>query len=458
MTDSRKIHKSLDISWKEGIPASVMLGIVDYYIVPLGLFLGASTQQIGFLVAIPQLMASIAQLFAVRAVRSAGNRLRFLVISAALQAVLLIPISLLPLLSLPYQIAILIALMISFRVLGNLIATAWGSLVSDYLPAHKRGHYFGWRSQVVGIAALASIGAAGVILFFMKQVLPALGFFTIFFAASACRFTSVWLLSKMTDLPLHHSPESDFSFWDFVRRWRESNFVKFVLFNAVMTFTTFLSAPYASVFILRDLHFDYLSYMGIQVASVTSSLIAYPIWGKHADLVGNVKILKITGSLIPVIPVLWLAAPLFHYNPIYFMMIEPFAGFVWGGFNLCSTNFIYDAVTPQKRVRCLSYFTLFNGISIFLGAALGGYLANHLPALFGFQLMSLFLFSCALRWIGYFTFSGLFKEVRENVSHASVSQIFLSIFGLSPLKGLSHSWGFFPKVDTGEKEIETKPE
>jgi MFS family permease len=131
---------------------------------------------------------------------------------------------------------------------------------------------------------------------------------------------------------------------------------------------------------------------------------------------------------------------------------------VWGGFNLCSTNFIYDAVTPQKRVRCLGYFTLFNGISIFLGATLGGYLANHLPALFGFQLMSLFLFSCALRWIGYFTFSGLFKEVRENVSHATRGQVFLSILGLRPLKGLSRGWGFFPKMDAGEKEIETKPE
>ena len=41
---SQKIRRSLDVSWKEGIPASVMIGILEYYLVPFGLFLGATTQ------------------------------------------------------------------------------------------------------------------------------------------------------------------------------------------------------------------------------------------------------------------------------------------------------------------------------------------------------------------------------------------------------------------------------
>lgn len=66
---SPEIRKSLDASWKEGIPAAVMLGIIDYYLVPYGLFLGASVQEIGFLVALPFLLAALSQLPAVSVVR-----------------------------------------------------------------------------------------------------------------------------------------------------------------------------------------------------------------------------------------------------------------------------------------------------------------------------------------------------------------------------------------------------
>ena len=35
--------------------------------------------------------------------------------------------------------------------------------------------------------------------------------------------------------------------------------------------------------------------------------------------------------------------------------------FLWGGLTLCSTNFVYDAVTPPKRHTCLAYFNVGQG-------------------------------------------------------------------------------------------------
>lgn len=443
--DPNKTNQSLELSWKEGIPASVMLGVIDYYITPFGLFLGATTQQIGFLVAIPQLLASISQLFAAFTVRKAGSRLKFIVAAAGLQGILLVPMAFLAIFPFHWQVQVLILLMILFRVLGNLITTSWGSLVSDYLPPQKRGHYFGWRSQVVGIAALASVIATGIILFLMKGVHPALGFLLILLGASVFRFASVWMLSKMMDLPLHQSSDEYFSFFDFILRFRESNFVKFVIFVSAMILATFISGPYISVYILKGLHLDYLSYMGIQSASVLSSLIAYPIWGKHADLLGNARILKITGFFIAIIPFLWLTSPLLGSHLIVLLAIESFAGFMWGGFNLCVTNFIFDAVRPHKRVRCLGYFNLINGTALFTGSLLGGYLSRHLPPINGFTLLTVFLVSGIARFTAYFLFSSLFKEVREGVKKAGIGGIFLSILGIRPLEGINRNWGFFPK-------------
>ena len=160
----QKIEKSLEASWKEGIPAAVMLGVVDYYLIPYALFLGATTREIGILVAVPQLLASFAQLFAVRLVKFAGSRLQFLVRGTSLQAFLLIPIAFLALHPHPRRIEVLVLIMIAFRIIGNLIGTAWGSLMSDYLLPQQRGNYFGWRARTVGLAGLAGVIVSGLFL------------------------------------------------------------------------------------------------------------------------------------------------------------------------------------------------------------------------------------------------------------------------------------------------------
>ena len=169
--------------------------------------------------------------------------------------------------------------------------------------------------------------------------------------------------------------------------------MKFVFYVSSITFATNIAAPYFSVHMLRDLHFNYVSFMAVTLAPTLSGLIAFPLWGRHADQVGNARILKLTGLLIPIIPILWL----FTHQTAMLFLIECCSGFIWGGFNLCAVNFIYDAVSPGKRVRCLSYFNLINGLAIFFGAWLGGWLSTHLMPVFGYPLLGLFLVSAAAR-------------------------------------------------------------
>lgn len=427
----RKIKESLSISWKEGIPASMMLGVLDYYLVPYGLFLGATNRVVALLSALPHLAASVAQLWAVEAVRRAGSRLRVVVATAAAQGAVLLPMAALALADFPGRLAALVALAVAFRVLNNLCGTAWSSLVSEYLPAQRRGGYFGWRARIAGLATLAGTALGGLLLAGMKPVSLAGGFLILFTAAALLRFLSAAMLSRMTELPLTSSPGSDFTFLMFLRRFRESNFVKFVLFVAGMLFTTSLAAPYFSVYMLRDLGLGYFTYMVIHLAAAVGSLAAFPIWGRNADVVGNARILKITGWLLPVIPLLWLVSR----DPAYLMLVEFFAGFVWGGFNLCAANFIYDAVTPEKRVRCLGYFNLISGIAIFSGAMIGGFLADRLPPLLGLPLMTLFLISGLARAGAVLLLTGRFKEVRESARKVSSRQLFFSVVGIRPLAG-----------------------
>ena len=431
-----KIQRSLAVSWKEGIPAAVMQNIMDYYVVPFGLFLGASPQFIGFLVSLPHLTGSVIQLYAADIIRRSKSRLKFLVGQSWLQALMLLPMAVIALWNFSGRLTLLIFLVMFYRMVGNLIGTAWGSLVSDYLAPEARGWYLGWRSQVVGIAGVTGMATGGLLLFLMKGVHQGLGFALLFLGASICRFVSRHLMARMVDLPVHHEPGSDFTFFMFLRRFRRSNFVKYVLFVSGITFATNLAAPYFAVYMLRDLEFSYLTYTAIHMSAIMSSLISFPIWGRHADEVGNAKILKITGFFIPFIPFLWLVSK----APLYLVFVEMFAGFVWGGFNLCAANFIYDAVSPAKRIRCIGYFNLINGIAIFMGAALGGYGADRLPVLLGSPLLSLFVISGALRLVIFLVLFRHFKEVRAGARHVSSLNLFFSVAGIKPVVGRVNDW------------------
>ena len=426
---SPDIQKSLSISWKEGIPAAMMSGVMDYYVVPFGLFLGASAQAVGLLAAVPNLLGSIAPLYAVQMVRCVGSRLRFVILASLLQAAALIPIALLALYVFEERIAALIIGAAAFKVLMNLITPAWGSLMSDYLPAEQRGKYFGWRSQVVGVSASISVALSGILLQRMQSAFEAIGYFLLFFGAAFLRFCSAFLLSKMTDLPLHQTSESDFTFLMFLRRFRESNFIKFIIFVSSVLFATHMAAPFFSVYMLRDLQMNYVQFMIIQITAVIAGLVAFPIWGRHADLVGNAKILKSTGLIIPFLPCLWIISA----NVWYLIVIQIIGGFVWAGFNLCMTNYIYDAVTPEKRVRCIGYFNLITGIAMFSGALLGGFLADRLPAIKGYSLLTLFAISGLIRFFTFFSLSRQFREVRPSAKPVSSLQLFFSVVGIQPL-------------------------
>ncbi len=113
----------------------------------------------------------------------------------------------------------------------------------------------------------------------------------------------------------------------FVPRFRESNFLRFVVFSACLTFATYLSAPFFAVFMLRDLQLSYLTYMALQVCSSFASLVALPLWGRHADLVGNVRVLRLSSFFAALIPIFWL----FSHDPAYLMLIQICSDFPGAG-------------------------------------------------------------------------------------------------------------------------------
>jgi MFS family permease len=302
----------------------------------------------------------------------------------------------------PWALLFAAALFVS---VGAFSVPAWQSLMSDYIPTKKRGRYFGWRNRLQGILTVAVTILAGLILhFFGKGRLD--GFLIIFIFAMACRFAAWVCLLQMREPFRHTSHDVYFSFFDFIRQYRTSNFAKFVFFASLLNFSAFLSGPLLPVFLLTDLGFDYATFMFLISTAALSGFLTQGIWGMWGDLDGNLKVLKVAGWGIAVTPLFWMISR----HPGYLFFVQLFAGAMWGGWNLLILNFMMEAVTPQKRIRCISYYNVVNSIFIFIAAGIGGYLFHRLPAFQGYSFLTLFLLSCFSR-LSVMTF--LSRRVQE---------------------------------------------
>jgi MFS family permease len=423
--ESAAIEHSLEASRIEGVAAQVTGGILDCFLVPFALQLGAGTQEIGWLVSVPSLLSAVSQFFVVAVLKAAGCRRRFLIGGAALQGLALLPLAALALAPVQGRLRLVLAFVVAFRVLSGVMGPAWGSLMSEYLPEDRRGRYFGGRSQLIGLWGLLSTAFWGVYLYMVKPISAPWAFCGLFMAAAGSRLWSCRYMARMACVPEAPAPEEPVELPALLRRARGSNFARYALYLAAFTFATQLSASFFSVHMLRDLRFGYLSYMSVVLASAVASFLSYPAWGRHADRLGNARILRLNAFLIPLLPLLWLLSE----KPALLTVIELFSGFVWAGFNLCSANFVYDAVQPSMRARALALCNLFNGAAIFAGATLGGWLAGRLPPLLGFRLHSLFLLSAGARLAAAFALSKGFREVRSVPEQPGDSELFMDVVG-----------------------------
>jgi MFS family permease len=424
-----KVKRSLKASFFDGVFASGMTGFTQEYFTPFLLLIGGTAGHVGILNALQNLAASLTQLKSADLTAYLRSRKKMFNFFVFLQAFMLLPMALAALFCFASPF-VFIGLVVFFAGFGALALPAWGSLMSDLVPVDKRGVYFGWRNKITGLVTVLVTLLAGLILNEAGKVNRYVAFAILFGFAFIFRLASWYFLTRMHEPALKHDKEDQFTIFMFLARLKESNFAKFVLFVALMNFSVNLASPFFPVLMLRDLHFSYMLYAGITVTATLTVCLMIARWGRLADRIGNLKVINATAPIIGMIPLLWIL----NRHPAFLFFAQVFSGFAWAGFNLCASNFIYDAVTPEKRTRCIAYFNLFNGLALCLGSLLGGLLLQRLPPLLGFNILMLFLISSLLR-TGIGLMGPLFlKEVRD-VEHISNIDMFRSVVSVR-MRGL----------------------
>ena len=413
------IRKTLRNSVFDGASHSAMLGLTQSYVVPFALALRATTAQIGLLASIPSLTMALSQLAVPRLIRRAGSRKRLILPVVLIHALMWIPVLLVPYLFPGDKVWWLIGFMTLSAVFGSLAIPAWGSMMADLVPGNTRGRYFSQRSRICDFVMLVVSLVAGGILQWTTGS-PFLGFSIIFAGAVVSRLTSWYFLSKMHEPLLKETTNNHSNLLSVIRKTRSSNLGRFIMYMSLINFATSLSGPFFAVYMLRDLNFDYLTYVAINATSTIATITFLTRWGRRADRAGNIKVMRITSFLIPLVPLLWLVS-----KQVYYLIpIQVLAGFAWSGFTLTSSNFLYDASPQENRTQSIAIFNAVNGVAICLGALTGGFLAPRLPQLLGNSLLCLFLISGVLRGFVVILLLRKISEVRRVPKVSSLELLF----------------------------------
>jgi MFS family permease len=419
--DEAAKERTRQLSVREGVLWALMFGFGESYISPFAIALKAGSTAMAFMGTLPGLVGAFAQIIGANIVERLGRRKPVTVFTTIVQSFCYLPLFIIPYLFPSIAVPVVVCIFILMVAVNNLSAPAWTSMMGDVVQDKARGSYFARRNQLMVAAMILAMTGAGFTLSVLKQYdLIWVGFAGLFIVACLVRAVGAVLLTRHYDPPYHATKDTYYSFLAFLRRTPKSNFAKFTFAIAIMNGATNIAAPFFALYMLRDLHWTYVQFTLNAVAAMLASVLVLPWWGKISDRHGNRRVIIVTSAIIPFLPITWALTTNFYA----LLCVQVISGMAWSGFNLAVFNFIYDAVTPDKRPRTMSYFGLVNSaFSLLGGVVIGATLAKYLPSAYRLgpfhvaflsSLPAVFVVSGVLRiFIGMFLVHR-FKEVRTS--------------------------------------------
>lgn len=447
------VDRSLRHSIRDGVAFSAQVGAGETYFSAFALFLRATAPQVALLSTLPPLLGSLAQIFSAWLGRFVGRR-RLVLTGAMLQAVLWLPILLVPLLFENRTISALLVLLVLYHSANNFAAPQWTSIMRDLVSERRRGRYFGYRTRLTTITTFASLVVGGLILHLLDTTgRTYIGFVVVFVIALVARSVSVYHLRYLHE-PAEATPPPDLHISHWWKSLVDTGAVRFSTYYALMNAAVGISAPFFAVYMLRELELSYLEFMVLAGTSVFTQFLTLATWGRIADIYGNRLILMVTSMSLPVVPLLWLVTDNFWY----LMFCQAVSGFSWSGFTLASGNLLFELVPRSRRAAYVAFHNVGTASGVFGGAMLGAALVLILPAREVFfsdsgiasNLLYLFALSGLLRAVIAAVLARRVRDIRKPRRDISPQSLVMRITGFSAMLDLLYDFVGRPPPDDDE--------
>jgi len=301
-------RKARKYSISEGIFASIKTHLGDNFIQPFAIALNASNSMVAMLSSVSGLLWPFSQIYGSKLMKKYPRKKINNNLTLA-RSIFWISLIVLAVLSYKNLISWLLPTLLLvfygiYNILAGLAYPAWFSWMGDLIDKKHRGRWFSKRNLIIGVAGVGALIVASLFLdFFKNKNFTLIGFAILFFFAFLSRLFSCYFLKKQYEPKIKIKKKNYFSFWQFLKKAPKTNFGKFSLFRAMISFSGTISSALLAVYLLRNLNFSYLTYVIIVFGAGFFSFFVMELWGKFADKYGNYKVIAITTLFIPIIPI-----------------------------------------------------------------------------------------------------------------------------------------------------------
>ncbi len=383
-----EVRTSLQASTIDGVFAAVFSNVTGGVLLTNFLLeLGASSTEIGLLASIPMLanlMQPIGAYFSEQTTSRHNYCLWVYGISRSLWVGLAIAIWQIGRSHDAPDLLITIALVVATcsYFLGALGSAPWLSWVAALVPRALRGRYFGRRNSAANLTNLLAVPLMGLAISQWRGG-SIEGYGVVLILGIGAGLVSLWFQNFMVDinpqtgqrcagtLTISESSAPTLPAIDF---WQDLNFLKFLLYFTVWTFSVNLSAPFFNVYLLDELNLNISQVTIYNSLSAGANLLLLLWWGKLADRIGNRPILLGVGIIFAVFPVLWLVTGNNSVSVwLWLPLLHVMAGGTSAAIDLCSNNLQLDIAPSRHQSSYFGIAAAFAGVSGALGTTVGGF-------------------------------------------------------------------------------------
>ena len=339
------------------------------------LALGATNAQIGLMSALSSLSATVLLMpGAMWADRSKRRKPLVLWAGGGVARLMILLLAVLPFLFKgAAAVYVAIALNVIMAGAGNLAYSAWVSLTADIVPLSWRGRFFGTRNMMMGVVTIAMTLLAGQLITGMGSIS---GYQVAFLVAFLIGMASTYSYAQIKEPEKSSQPHEAqvYSLSALLASLRsDRSFLAFCLYAMIWNFSLNIAGPFFNVYLVKDLGATAFMVGFLSIVSSISGLPAQRLFGQLNDRLGPRKVILLTGSIIPIVPLAWyFITATWHVIPINIV-----SGFLWAGYSLAMFNLLLAIAPEEQRARYSAMFQISVAISLALGASVGGLISNR---------------------------------------------------------------------------------
>ncbi|WP_027086580.1 MFS transporter [Cohnella panacarvi] len=368
------LRKGMRISVYEGLPAVIFMNFLSGpFLTGYLLYLGATSQQIGIVLAVPAL-ANLVQIAMAVISQKLENRKAALMIFFVIHRVVAISTGLIPFLF-PEKLWVVIYIIVYCIAYISLSAGSLflSSLFSDMVPSKVRGRFFGIRNTIHGGLTSLFLFVGGAVL---EKYPGGTGFNILYIVSAIMVVVNLVLLALYPNPKFEKSNENNMGLI-LLKPFRDRLFLNAMLFLSLWMLLQGIALPFFSYVMLNLMHISYQWVSIVTIIQTVCSMIGFVIWGNLNMKYSNKKLLFWT---LPIIALCCLVWGTLAFLPAILVLIvaHMLLGFGIGGFNQLVFNFVIGDTPKAERPIYIAVFSGITGLAGFGGPMLGGYIFDIL--------------------------------------------------------------------------------